>query len=175
MSLVQRVTTRRSPLIYAERLSLIIRSTRQLRFNTMSRQHDRVWASASPHDLVPNLRVLVDATTHCVAAHDLERSSNSASGSTVLRTCSSWMVRQLSSHDCCSVRKSLRSWRCTLTMTCHWHQCLWFTENCRRRRAAQLIMVLSKRAVWSNCRFQYTRCQSPPLSLWVRIQGFVPH
>ena len=61
----------------------------------MSRQHDRVRASASPHGLVPNLRVLVDATTHCVAAHDLERSSKSASGSTVLRTCSSWMVRQL--------------------------------------------------------------------------------
>ena len=71
VSLVQRVTTGRSPLIYAERLSLIIRSTSQLCFNTMSRQHDRVRASASPHDLVPNLRVL------CRRYHSLRGGSRS--------------------------------------------------------------------------------------------------
>ena len=96
----------------------------------------------------------VDATNHCVAAHDPERlsilclarshetadharqhcrSSKGASGSTVLKTRSSpWMVRQLSSHDRCSVNKSLRS---------HVDDDLSLTsmplvdEKCRRRRA----------------------------------------
>ena len=59
--------------------------TCQIRFRKKIRQHDRVRASASPHDLVPNQMqdnvycvCFVDATNKFVEANDSERSHETA-------------------------------------------------------------------------------------------------